>query len=541
MYVKGVNNMLNTIFISSIVIILSIISTKFSSKLKIPNLLLFIGLGMFFGEDGIVRIPFDNFELAKDICATALIFIMFYGGFNTNWKTAKPVFVKAFLLSSVGVFLTTLLVGVFSYLVLKISFLESLLIGAIISSTDAASVFAILKTKKLALKNQIAPLLELESGSNDPSAYMLTIIILELIKGANNYQVYFLMIVSQFIVGTLVALGLAYLTLKLYRFDNLKANGLEVIYFVGMILFAFAIAEKLGGNGYLCIYIFGIIIGNQHLKNKLVIINFFDGLTGLIQICIFFLLGLLALPSQMPTILLTALIIASFLTLVARPLTVLVLLKPFKYTYKEMLLISFAGIRGASAIVFAIYAAVSFANLNNDVFHIIFVIVLLSIGIQGSLLPTVAKKLNLIDEDGDILKSFTAYQEEHDVQLVRFTIKDGHPWLNLKIKDINLPPQMLIVTIIKDNNPIIPNGETTIKVNDIVLITAPGEKEAIDIDVNEISINSQHEWKNKKIRDIKTASNCLIAIIKRDDSVIIPNGKTMILENDQVVIINKYQ
>lgn len=528
------------LFISSMVIILSIISSKFSQKFGIPSLLLFIGLGLFFGSDGLVRIPFDNYQLAEVICSISLVFIMFYGGFGTRWQTAKPVAAKSLLLSSLGVLLTALLVGVFCYLILGIELLESFLLGAVISSTDAASVFSILKSKKLALKNQTSPMLELESGSNDPTAYMLTLIILEVMNGASNYGKYVYMIAGQFIIGIICAVVLAFITIKLYRNFDLKSNGLEIIYFVGMILLSFSLPEKLGGNGYLSTYLFGMIVGNQYLKSKRVLINFFDGLTGLVQICIFFLLGLLAFPSQMPQILFVAFCITIFLTFVARPLAIYVLLKPLGCKMNQIALVSFAGIRGASAIVFAIIATVNPAYLKNDIFHIVFCIVLFSIALQGTLLPYVAKKLNMIDDDGDVLRTFTDYQEEDAIQLIRLPISPEHPWISHKVKELELPPEMLVVTIIKEHAATIPNGDTSIDEGDIVVIAAPGYEDAINVEVSELKVTPNHAWKQQQVRSIKFDSNSLIAIIKRGNKIIVPNGNTFINENDVLVLVNKY-
>ncbi len=531
--------MINHLFISSIVIILSIISSKFSQKIGIPSLLLFMGIGVFFGSDGVVRIPFDNYQLAKTICSISLIFIIFYGGFGTRWQTAKPVAVRALLISSIGVFITALLVGLFCHFLLNINLLESFLLGAVVSSTDAASVFSILKSKKLALKNQTAPLLELESGSNDPAAYMLTLIILEIMNGSASYGKYVYMIIGQFVIGALCAVVLAYITLYLYQSFELKSNGLEIIYFVGMVLLSFSLSEKTGGNGYLSTYIFGIIVGNQHFKNKRILIHFFDGLTGLVQICIFFLLGLLAFPSQMPQILLTALAITVFLTFFARPMTMLTLLKPFGCPLNQIGLISFAGIRGASSIVFAIIAMVSPAYLKHDVFHIVFCIVLFSIAFQGTLLPYVARKLNMIDADGDVLTTFTDYQEENSIQLIRLPIFHDHPWHLLQLKALELPPQMLVIAILKDDTIIIPNGNTVIEYNDTILIAAPGYQDVVKLEVNEMTINTRHDWRQKKIHAINIDPDSLVAIIKRGNDIIVPNGNTLINEDDTLVVVSK--
>ena len=530
--------MINAMLVASFIIIAAMFSTKLSQKIGIPSLLLFIALGLLFGRDGIFKLEFENYQLVENICSISLVFIIFYGGFGTRWKTAKPVAVKAIMLSTLGVFLTAAFVGMFCYLVLKMGLMESLLIGAIISSTDAASVFSILKSKRLALKNQSAPLLELESGSNDPTAYMLTIIILEIMNKPATYDKYILMIITQFLVGILAALILSKLTLFIIKKFKLESNELSIIFYVGMILLTYALSTKGGGNGYLSIYIFGIILGNQYIKNKNVIINFFDGITALVQIGVFFLLGLLALPSKMPEIMLISLFIALFLTFVARPIASFILLKPFKCSMNQIALISFAGIRGASAIVFAIIATISVSNIKYDIFHIVFCIVLFSIAFQGSLLPFVSKKLKMIDKNGDVLKTFTDYQEENEVQFIRLHINKNHPWNRFKIKNIILPPEVLILMIIRDGDKIIPNGNTLIDEEDILIIAAPGVNDNNNIILNEVLITKDHDWIKKEIRDIQMNPDNLIAIIKRGKKVIIPRGNTLIMEGDIVVLLN---
>lgn len=530
--------MVQGVFITAIIIILSILSTKLSHRVGIPSLLFFIALGLFFGSDGIVKIPFDDYKLVEIISSIALIFIMFYGGFGTRWKTAKSVSIKAFSLSTFGVLLTALLVGLFSHYILKIAFLESFLIGAVVGSTDAASVFSVLRSKKLALKDNTDSLLELESGSNDPTAYMITIIILKVMEDNIDYSDIIPMILLQFGIGILFAGLLAFISLKIYKYFDLETNGLENVFIVSMVLLSFALPIVLGGNGYLSTYIFGIILGNHYMKNKKVLVSFFDGITGLMQISIFFLLGLLAFPSQIPDILLIAIFIALFLTFIARPLATFIILKPMKSSLSQIALVSWSGIRGASSIVFAIMATVSPAYLKNDIFHIVFFIVLFSIGLQGSLLPFIAKKLHMIDKDEDILRTFTDYKEENELQLIRLFVTKKHPWVSLNLKEIILPPDLLIVSIVRDKKILIPNGENKIYEDDIIILTAPGAKDPIDVNLNEIIINKNHKWIKKQIKDIKIPHNSLVVMIKRDGDIIVPNGDTLIEENDIVVMTN---
>lgn len=528
------------LFLAALIIILAILGSKLSMEVGIPSLLLFIGIGLFFGSDGFVHIPFDNFDFTAIVCTIALIFIMFYGGFGTKWETAKPVALKAFLLSTLGVLITAVATGLFCYFVLKIPLLESLLLGAVVSSTDAASVFSILKSKKLSLKYQTSPMLELESGSNDPTAYMLTLIVLQLMDGTANYKDYLYQIPLQFVVAIGVAVALSAVTLQLHKRFNHSIEGLEVFYFVGMVLLAYSSSEILGGNGYLSIYILGIILGNRQIKGKREIVHFFDGLTNLMQLTIFFLLGLLAFPSQMPSIIGIALAIAAFLAFIARPLAMFVILKPLGSTMNQINLVSFAGIRGASAIVFAIIATVSAPNLSYDIYHIVFCVVLLSIAIQGTFLPYVAKKLDMIDDESDVMKTFTDYQDENTIQLVRMTIEPGHPWVGKSLEEISILPNMLMVLILRGEKYFFPFGQFVIFSGDVIVGVAPGLQDSLDIETKEVQITSKHEWCGQAIKDITLSRNSLIVMIERDRNVIVPNGDEILLKGDKLVMIEDF-
>jgi cell volume regulation protein A len=530
--------MVNMLLIASIIIIAAMFSSKISQKVGIPSLLLFILLGTLFGTDGIAKIQLNNYELVKNISSVSLVFIIFFGGFETRWKTAKSIAVRALLLSTVGVFLTASMVGLFCYYILHLHLLESFLIGAIISSTDAASVFSILKSKKLALKNQSAPLLELESGSNDPIAYMLTIIVLSIMGKPLSVNEYISMVIIQFVVAIILSVSLAFITKYIMKFLSHESNELSLIFYVGIVLLVFSLTEKFGGNGYLATYIYGIIVGNQQIKNKKEISNFFDGIIALVQIGMFFLLGLLAFPSHLPSIVLIALIIALFLTFIARPLTTFLILRPFKCSLNQISLVSFAGIRGASSIIFAIIAIVSTSQIDLDIFHIVFCIVLFSILFQGTLLPLVAKKLNMIDADGDVFKTFSDYTEENDVQFIKLMINKNHPWNNKKIKDLVLPIDILVVLVLRNKQIVTPIGETLILPDDVLIMAAPGFSDKADIELKEIRISENHEWLNQKISDIQIEPYKLITIIKRGPHSIIPNGRTLIKENDILVMLN---
>lgn len=528
--------MTSYILLVAAVILLCLSLNKMSNKLGIPMLLAYILLGMMFGTDGILKIPFDNFTIAEQICTVSLIFIMFYGGFGTNWKQAKPVAGKAVLLSTVGVILTAVTTGAFCHFILKMDFWESMLIGSVISSTDAASVFSILRSRRLNLKNNTASMLEVESGSNDPCSYMLTVIILTIMSGELSSSSLVVMIFSQIIFGILVGVVVALAAAFILKKVNFATDGFDTIFVFSMALVSYAGASMINGNGYLAAYIAGIILGNTPLHHKKSLVHFFDGITGLMQMLIFFLLGLLAYPSQLPKILPIALAIAVFLTFVARPVSVFAILMPFRCPVKQQLLVSWAGLRGAASIVFAIMATVSPAYTKNDLFHIVIFIVLFSISIQGTLLGLVAKKLDMIDENGNVMKTFSDYSDEMPVEFVKISIKAGHPWENRRIKDLTSLPDLLLVLILRGEERIIPNGNTVVLAGDKIVLSALSPEENLGICLTEIPIEKDSKWIGKPLSRIKLGEEKLVLVLKRNEKVVIPNGNTVIRENDVLVI-----
>ena len=347
---------------------LCVLFDKISARLGIPMLLAFILLGMIFGSDGLFKIEFEDFKFAEQFCSIALIFIIFYGGFGTNWREGRRVAPQSALLSSVGVLLTALLAGLFCHFALGFAWLESMLIGAVLGSTDAASVFSVLRSKKLGLKYATASMLELESGSNDPWAYMLTVILLSVMQGGGSAGEVVYMIFAQVVFGLLG--GVLFSLLGLFACKRLKtgSEGFEAIFITALALLAYAVPAYFGGNGYLSAYILGIVLGNSSINNKKSLVNYFDGMTGIAQMSIFFLLGLLSFPSQMPGIILPAVLLFLFLTFIARPLVVSAILLPFRTKRNAIAVVAFAGFRGATSIVFAIVATVSEAQTQSDVF-----------------------------------------------------------------------------------------------------------------------------------------------------------------------------
>lgn len=529
------DNMNSYILFCAIVILVCVLFGRFSSKVGVPALLLFMLIGMMFGSDGIMNINFENYQLTEQVCSIALIFIMFYGGFCVKWESAKPVIGKAVTLSTLGVILTAGITCVLCHFILRIEWAESFLIGAVISSTDAASVFSILRSKNLSLKSGTAPLLEIESGSNDPVAYMLTMIGLALVQGGNANSIPYL-VFAQIVFGVIFGIGVAIAAIWLMRKISIEAENLDMMFMIAIALLAYVLPSLVDGNGYLSVYLAGIILGNSKLRNKAVLVHFFDGITGLAQICLFFLLGLLSFPHKLSEVVVPALVIALILNFVARPIAVCTILLPVKATIRQCLLVSFAGLRGAASIVFAIMVIAQGAELEHDIFHIVFLISLFSVALQGSLLPAVARKLDMVDDDSDVRKTFNDYQEETAITLMRMYIHEGHNWENRMIKDVSLPSDSLAVMVKRDGETLIPKGDTKILAGDNIILNVPYYNADNEIQLQEIAIDKNHDWCDKKIMELNLSQNTLVTMIRREDETIIPDGQTTIRCKDIVVI-----
>ena len=462
--------MVKLMIISGLVLLISITSSKVLYKFGVPILLIFIILGMLFGSDGIVGIYFSDYELTKELCSIALVMIMFYGGFGTNWEMAKPSATPSILMSTLGVLITAALTGLFSSLILGTTLLEGLLIGSIVASTDAASVFAILRSQKLNLEGSLASLLEVESGSNDPIAYMITLTILTLMNNGGLSSVAS-MLVNQIVFGILIGTILAKIAVYSVKKANFEIKGFYPIFITAIAILSYSLSEWLGGNGYLSVYMAGIIIGNSKIPYKKTLYQFFDGISWIMQIALFFILGLLSFPSKFFSIAGVSIPISIFMIVVARPVATFIILHPFKFSNKEKLFISWVGLRGAASIVFAIYAVTYGVHIENDIFHIVFFVALFSVAIQGTLLPNIARKLKLVDDNAYVLKTFNDYSGDMSSKLLEVNVSKNSKWINKSIVNADIPDDILIVMIKRKGDIIIPKGATIIEEGDILIVS----------------------------------------------------------------------
>lgn len=519
------------LFLVCIILFLAIFSIKMSNKVGIPSLLIFILIGMIFGY---FNNGFENYQLAQDFSTLALLIIIFQGGFSTNFYMARSVAKESITLSFAGTIITGLLTGLFCHYVLHFDLLEGLLLGAIVSSTDFSCVSNILKSQKLNLKMQTAPLLELESGSNDPIAYTMTFTLISALLGNSISSLK--LITAQVVFGVVIGFLVAFAFMKIVEVKKFDGAGLFIIFILATAFFAFSFSEFIKGNGYLAVYILGIYIGNKEFKGKRESVFFLDGLTALMSVGLFFILGFLSDPAKVVKSLPIAFVIMLFMFIISRPLAVFGLMSFFKSNRDQKLIISVAGIRGAAAIAFAILTVNSGVVLKNDIFHIVFAICLLSTALQGYLLPVMCKKLNFMDPSDTVFKNFNDYQDRSDIGFITTLITEDSHLVNQPISEINPTFNLIVAKIVRNGKTIVPKGSTVLKAGDKIVIGGEHYFDKSGYQLTEFTIPKKHEWIGKKVRDLNIGEDELIVMIQdKDGKIVVPNGNTQIFENDKII------
>ena len=530
-FLKERREIMNLLLIT-VVLLLAIIATKISNRSGLPALLLFLAMGVIFSALGY---DFNNFKVAENIASLSLMIIIFYGGFGTNWTMGRSTARQSISLATLGVFATAILTGLFCHYILKIDFLESMLLGSVVASTDYAAVSNILVSKNLNLKYSTAPLLEIESGSNDPTAYTMTMVFLSLLSG---YSVSVpLIILQQVALGVIGGFLLGFIFIKLIEILSLDEDGLFSVFIATMMIGTYALTSLVGGNGFLALYILGIYIGNHEFRRKRDVVFFYDGLSTIFQIAMFFLLGLLSDISLIIKALPIGFVIAIFMLLVARPLAVFGLMAPFKMKKNQLTLISLAGLRGAAAIAFAIMVVNRDINLSIDIFHIVFVICIFSLLIQGTALPFATKKLDMYDPDDTVLRTFNYYSDKTDLEFIKTHVSKTSPWVNKKISDIEIAFNIIIAKIEREGKSIVPRGDTYLRDGDVIVLGGEGYFDATGEDLLEIKISETHKWANKRVRDIHIGRDELIIMVQTPSGeIIVPRGNTILKPGDRAVI-----
>jgi len=466
---------MNTILLFGIILVISVLSCKVTSKRGLPVLVGFILIGILIGR----RFNFIDVANAESICNFALIFIIFTGGFQTNFSRTKPVIVVSTLLSAAGTVMTAAAGAAFAYFVLRLEFHAAMLLGAVISSTDAASVFSVLSSKRLSLKNRLDSLLEMESGSNDPFAYMLTIVFLSLATGGSQNVP--LLLLMQVLIGAVVGFAGAKLGQRLMNKLNLDINGLYAVLLCGIALFIYGVCGLLGGNGFLAVYIGGIILGNGKLVYKLFLSKLFSALSMLMQIVLFIVLGILWLPSYFFPTLLPGLLFAAFLFFVARPVIVFLFMKPFKFKIKEIALVSWAGFRGASSIVFSTYLLSAKLPYAEYIFSIVFFVCMLSVILQGSFLAPLAKLFGLVESEKQALKPAEDFIKEAHNELLEYIVPFGSAACGKSICDLELPEDLFILMIKRSGKLLVPVPSTIIAQDDVLVFASANKERLINL------------------------------------------------------------
>jgi potassium/hydrogen antiporter len=453
--------------ILALLILLSIIATRTSSRFGVPALLLFLGIGMLAGSEGPGGIAFSDYGFAQIVGVVALVYILFSGGLDTDWPAIRPVLTQGLVLANVGVLLSALLLGGFAMLVLGFDWQTGLLLGAIVSSTDAAAVFSVMRERGVHLKHNLEPLIELESGSNDPIAVFLTLGLVGLITtpGAS-----LLTLLPSFVLQMALGAGggwvFGQLIVLAVNRVRLQQEGLYVVFTLALTLLTYAATTLVGGNGFLAVYMAGIIVGNRNLVHKRSILRFHDGIAWLMQIAMFLTLGLLVFPSQLLPVVLSGLLVALFLVFVARPLSVIAALGWSRRSLPELLMVSWAGLRGAVPIVLATFPLLAGVPGADTIFNVVFFIVLVSVLLQGMSISWVSRWLGV---NAERPRGQDVHVYVPDVQLssriMDAVIPPGSPLVGRSLLDLSL----------RGDEPIIPSGGTVLQAGDHLLVLATPE------------------------------------------------------------------
>lgn len=466
------------LLIAASLLVLSILASKASTKVGVPSLLLFVAIGMLAGSDGPGGIYFDFPWVTQLVGVTALALILFGAGFDTRLNDVRSEVAPAVSLATVGVIISTVSVGLFVAWIWKLSPLRGLLVGAIISSTDAAAVISQLRSKHLSIRSGLQTLIEFESGSNDPMAVLLTLVLLHLVthETAGGWQVTWLL-TKQVILGLAAGFTLGHFGAKAINRIRLESEGLYPVLSVTIALLSYSIAGSLGGSGFLSVYVAGLVIGNKNLIHRNSIRVFNDGLAWLMQITMFLVLGLQVFPSRLPSVVVPGLLIAAFLMFVARPLSVFAALPTRRYSWSEKLFISWAGLRGAVPVVLATFPLLAGVPEAGTIFDVVFFVALTSLLIQGSTLSAAARFLHI----GTTLATRPSFPiqfnptELTDKELVELTVRPGAPADGKRIMDLGLPARTLVVLVGRASQFVAPEGGTVLHQGDITSVLTTRE------------------------------------------------------------------
>ena len=469
------------LLIGSALFFISMLVGQVGHRFGVPILLLFLLVGMVFGADGF-GLEFENIQMAQAIGSVCLAIILFSGGLDTRISEIKPVIGPGVVLATLGVLLTAIFTGLFTYWMtdnffpaLGMGLLSCMLLASTVSSTDSASVFAILRSKGLTLKNNLRPLLELESGSNDPMAYILTILFTGLVINSEQSLLTILpFFFKQLILGGLMGFACGFASRYVINRIKLDYEGLYPVLSISLMFMTYALTTVAGGNGFLAVYLSALYLGNKDLLHKRTIMKMYDGLAWLMQIILFLTLGLLVFPSQIVPVIGIGLLISLFLIIVARPLAVFICLSPFRMLTRVKGFISWVGLRGAVPIVFATFPLMAGVAKADMIFNIVFFISLTSVIIQGTSIPKVAKLLHvsLPARVKSVTPADILLSEPFNTEMAELTIAPDTFPSGLKIIELGFPQNVRIALLKRGDLYLIPDGSTIIEPGDKLIIIA---------------------------------------------------------------------
>ena len=464
--------------VAALLLLTAIGASRLSSRLGVPALVLFLGIGMLAGSDGLGGLEFDDYELAQGVGIVALAFILFSGGYDTNWRSVRPEIPRAIGLATIGVLVTAGVTGVIAAEVLDVSGGTGLLLGAVVTSTDAAAVFAVLRGSGIGLKRGLKPLLELESGFNDPMAVFLTLACIELIEHEDaTWYGQIPLFVSEMAVGAAVGLAFGLGAVVLINRLRLQYEGLYPVLLIAVVLAVFGVAALLHGSGFLAVYLAGLVLGNARLVHQRSMGRFADGLAWLMQITMFLVLGLLVFPSDVLEIAGSALVVALGLIVLARPLAVTLVLAVTRANVRDIAFVSWVGLRGAVPIILATFPLVEGVEHADLVFNVVFVIVVTSVLLQGSTLPIVARWLGVAEPPEPPTPSIDDLVDDADnaLELHQLSIPQGAYAIGRQIVELDLPSDALIVLIRRGQDNVVPQGSTVLAAADQLTLIAGEE------------------------------------------------------------------
>jgi cell volume regulation protein A len=471
---------LETLFLTlSTLIIISILISRLSNNIGVPVLLLFLAIGMLAGSEGPGGIYFNDPQLAQNIGITSLVLILFSGGLGSEWKHVKPVLWPAVSLSTLGVLVTTTAVGCFTTWLFDLPWHISLLLGAIVASTDAAAVFSIIGARNIKIKGNITPLLELESGSNDPMAVFLTITLLEITTAKESS---YLAMAGDFLLemGIGLALGLLLGKAIVFLINRLKfpIEGLYPVFVFASAFFVYALTAMVHGSGFLAVYVAGMMVGSANIVHKKNIFRFFDGTAWVSQILMFITLGLLVFPSHILPAIKTEFLISLFLIFIARPLGVFVSLIPFQYTIKEKAFISWVGLRGAVPIILATFPMIAGIPEAQWIFNVVFFIVLTSALFQGWSIPWVANLLKLNAPPSKLITMPSEFNnlDQTNRTLIKLTVPDSDLFCYKPLVEVKALKGSLIISVKRETNYFVPSGGSTLEPGDEIQALVDDDK-----------------------------------------------------------------